>query len=156
MPCKKSFWYKRFSLKMSFSVCFWWCATHVFIKQIFRAVEVAPPLPLPPKGWAGVGVIVALFSHFGYGYEAVRIRVNSSELEASSGAHQKFHHRIKIILFNLLILFYHFHYLLILFCHFRNASYFTIPYLDLPTLMLFRIFSALKGHCHEKRSRTWA
>jgi hypothetical protein len=27
--------------------------THVFIKQIFRAVEVAPPLPPPPTGLCG-------------------------------------------------------------------------------------------------------
>jgi hypothetical protein len=33
--------------------------THVFIKQIFRAVEVAPPFPLPPtrlcRGWGSSG-----------------------------------------------------------------------------------------------------
>jgi hypothetical protein len=38
--------------------------THVFIKKIFRAVEVAPPnFPLPPQGCAGGGVVVALFNH---------------------------------------------------------------------------------------------
>jgi hypothetical protein len=37
--------------------------THVFIKQIIRAVEVAPPFPLPPHGSAWGGVVVALFSH---------------------------------------------------------------------------------------------
>jgi hypothetical protein len=37
--------------------------TYVFIKQIFRAVEVAPPFPLPPQGCAWGGVVVALFSH---------------------------------------------------------------------------------------------
>jgi hypothetical protein len=37
--------------------------THIFIKQIFRAVEVAPPFPLPPQGCSGGGVVVALFSH---------------------------------------------------------------------------------------------
>jgi hypothetical protein len=36
--------------------------THVFIKQIFRAIEVAPPFPLPPQGCSGGGVVVALFS----------------------------------------------------------------------------------------------
>jgi hypothetical protein len=37
--------------------------THVVIKQIFRAIEVAPPFPLPPQGCAGGGLVVALFSH---------------------------------------------------------------------------------------------
>jgi hypothetical protein len=47
--------------------------THIFIKQIFRAVELAPPHPSPSQGFAvrrGWGS-----SGFGYGYEAVRIRV---------------------------------------------------------------------------------
>jgi hypothetical protein len=37
---------------MSFSVCFDdnLSVTHVFIKQIFRAVELAPPFPLPLTG----------------------------------------------------------------------------------------------------------
>jgi hypothetical protein len=35
--------------------------THIFIKQIFRAVDIAPP-PLPPHGCAGGGVVVALFT----------------------------------------------------------------------------------------------
>jgi hypothetical protein len=36
--------------------------THVFIKQIFKATEKAPPLPLPlALCWGGVGL--ALFSH---------------------------------------------------------------------------------------------
>jgi hypothetical protein len=37
--------------------------THVFIKEIFRAVELAPPSPYPSQGFAGGGVVVALFSH---------------------------------------------------------------------------------------------
>jgi hypothetical protein len=38
---------------------------HVFIKQIFRAVKLATPFPLPPTGLCGGwgGVVVALFSH---------------------------------------------------------------------------------------------
>jgi hypothetical protein len=40
--------------------------THSFIKQIFRAIEVAPPFPLPPQGCAGGGVVVALLSHKPY------------------------------------------------------------------------------------------
>jgi hypothetical protein len=37
--------------------------TQVFIQQIFRAVEVAPPFPLPHSAVQGGGVVVALFSH---------------------------------------------------------------------------------------------
>jgi hypothetical protein len=38
--------------------------THVFIKQIFRTVELAPPpSPSPSQGCAGDGVVVAFFSH---------------------------------------------------------------------------------------------
>jgi hypothetical protein len=55
MPRKisyETFVFKRFSIKMSFSMCFDdnLSLTHVFIKQIFRAPEEAPPLapPLPP------------------------------------------------------------------------------------------------------------
>jgi hypothetical protein len=36
--------------------------THVFIKQIFEAVEQPPPSPAPPQGCGGGGVVVALFS----------------------------------------------------------------------------------------------
>jgi hypothetical protein len=53
-------------------------ATHVFIKQIFRAIKVASPSPIPPQGCAGVGkkwLFSATSRGFGYGYEAVRIRV---------------------------------------------------------------------------------
>jgi hypothetical protein len=62
----KTFLFQRFSLKMSFSVPAFddnLSLTHVFIKQIFRAVEVAPPFPLPPQGCAGSGVVGVLFSH---------------------------------------------------------------------------------------------
>jgi hypothetical protein len=39
--------------------------THVFRKQIFRAIELAPPFTLPlTRLWCAVGgVVVALFSH---------------------------------------------------------------------------------------------
>jgi hypothetical protein len=39
--------------------------THIFIKQIFRAVEltITPSSPSPQQGCAGGGVVVALFSH---------------------------------------------------------------------------------------------
>jgi hypothetical protein len=49
---------------MSFSVCFDdnLSVIHVFIKQIFRAVALAPPSP-PPQGCAGGGGEVALFIH---------------------------------------------------------------------------------------------
>jgi hypothetical protein len=35
--------------------------THVFIKQIFRAVELHPPSPSPSQGYAGGGVLVVVF-----------------------------------------------------------------------------------------------
>jgi hypothetical protein len=53
---------------------------YVFMKQIFRAAEKAPPSPPPPQCCAGVGwlwLFSARSSEFGYGFEAVRIRVNS-------------------------------------------------------------------------------
>jgi hypothetical protein len=68
MPRKKSetfFCFRGFHEKCHFQYAFddKLSVNHVFIKQIFRAVEVAPPFPLPPKGCAGGEVVVALFSH---------------------------------------------------------------------------------------------
>jgi hypothetical protein len=68
IPCKKSkqaFLFQRFSLKCHFQCAFDnnLSVTHVFIKQIFRAVEVAPPFPLPPQALQRGGVVVALFSN---------------------------------------------------------------------------------------------
>jgi hypothetical protein len=46
--------------------------THVFVKQIFWAVEIAPPSPSPHRAeW----LFSATCRGFGYGNEAVRIRV---------------------------------------------------------------------------------
>jgi hypothetical protein len=52
MPGKKSFLFQRFSLKCVFQYAFDdnLSVTHVFIKQIFRAKELAPPFPLPHTG----------------------------------------------------------------------------------------------------------
>jgi hypothetical protein len=49
--------FQRFSLKMSFQYAFDdnLSVTHVFIKQIFRAVELAPPSPSPHRAVQGLG-----------------------------------------------------------------------------------------------------
>jgi hypothetical protein len=50
--------YREFSLKYHFQYAFDdnLSVTHVFIKQILRAVELAPPFPLPLTGlWRGWG-----------------------------------------------------------------------------------------------------
>jgi hypothetical protein len=52
----------KFSLKIRFSMLFFYnnlSVTHVFIKQIFRAVEQALPFPLPPqcRGWGSTGCL---------------------------------------------------------------------------------------------------
>jgi hypothetical protein len=59
------FLFQRCSLKFNFQYSFDdnVSVTHVFIKQIFRAVELAPPSPSPSQGCADGGVVVALFSH---------------------------------------------------------------------------------------------
>jgi hypothetical protein len=56
--CLRGFYYKRhfqWAFDDNLSVA------PVFIKQIFRAVEVAPLSPRPPLGFAGGGVVVAFF-----------------------------------------------------------------------------------------------
>jgi hypothetical protein len=57
----KLFCFRGFHLQYAFDDNL--CVTHVFIKQIFRAVELAPPSPSPSQGCAGGGVVMALFSH---------------------------------------------------------------------------------------------
>jgi hypothetical protein len=53
--------------------------TPVFMKQIFRVLEEAPPLPPPPTG------LCRGWGSFGYGYEAVRIRVKKVFLSPRCG-----------------------------------------------------------------------
>jgi hypothetical protein len=72
--------FQRFSLKCHFQYAFDdnLSVTRVFIKQIFRAVEAAPPPLSPHRAVQGVGyywLFSATSSGFGYGNEAVRIRV---------------------------------------------------------------------------------
>jgi hypothetical protein len=60
MTRKKSlqtFLFHRFSLKCHFQYAFDdnLSKTHFFIKQIFRAVEVAPPSPPPHRAVQGLG-----------------------------------------------------------------------------------------------------
>jgi hypothetical protein len=58
--------FRGFHLKYNFQHAFDdnLSVTHVFIKQIFRAVVLLhPPSPSPSQGSAWGGVIVALFSH---------------------------------------------------------------------------------------------
>jgi hypothetical protein len=52
---KKLFCFRGFQYKCDFQYAFDdnLSVTHVFIKQIFRDVEVAPPFTLPPQGCAG-------------------------------------------------------------------------------------------------------
>jgi hypothetical protein len=63
----KLFSFRGFHLKCRFEYAFDdnLSVTHVFSKQIFRAVELAPPFPFPLTGLciARGGVVVALFSH---------------------------------------------------------------------------------------------
>jgi hypothetical protein len=61
----KTFCFRGFYLKCHFHYAFDdnLSVTHIFIKQIFRAVEVEPPFPLPQHGCAGGGVVVVLYSH---------------------------------------------------------------------------------------------
>jgi hypothetical protein len=57
----KLFCFRGFHYKCHFQYAFYdnLSVTHVFIKQIFRAVELAPPFPLPLtglcRGWGSSG-----------------------------------------------------------------------------------------------------
>jgi hypothetical protein len=82
----KTFLFSRFSKKFHFQCVFDdnLSVSPVFIKQIFRVPEEAPPCPLPTTGLCSVNSVQGvgekwIFSSssrsFGSGYEAVRIRV---------------------------------------------------------------------------------
>jgi hypothetical protein len=62
-------------------MCKVYSVIHVFMKQIFRAEEKAPPSsPFPPSAVQGVEywLFSSRSSEFGYGFEAMRIRVTNA------------------------------------------------------------------------------
>jgi hypothetical protein len=67
--CKKKSYQRAFDDNL--------CVFHVFIKQIFRVAEKASPSPSQPtvRGVGQLWLFAARSYEFGYGFEAVRIRV---------------------------------------------------------------------------------